>query len=97
MLASTVQFSSNDQPPNTPTRKQARFTGAGVLKTDHTAVPSGPNNVPDTTPPHPDSFHAPEGAVLEAQKDQGVPNSQRSTHERTSTGHAPVVWPSDRR
>ncbi|MCP2312169.1 hypothetical protein FHR36_005335 [Kitasatospora paracochleata] len=40
MLASTVQFSNNDQ---TPTR-----TGMGPALHEATSVPSGPNNVPDT-------------------------------------------------
>ncbi len=38
MLASTVQFSSNDQPPITPP-KQDEFTGAGV-EGSLSAVPS---------------------------------------------------------
>ena len=50
MLASTVQFSSNDQPPITPTPEGLKFTGAGVPKTDLAAVPSGPNNVPARIP-----------------------------------------------
>ena len=80
MLASTVQFSSNDQPPITPTPTGTEFTGAGVKTSDLAAVPSGPNNVPDNDPSH-HAFHA--EAVL-VQPKPPVPNSQRSTHELTT-------------
>jgi hypothetical protein len=39
MLASTVQFSSNDQPPTTPPL-QGEFTGAGITKGELTLAPS---------------------------------------------------------
>lgn len=39
MLASTVQFSSNDQPPTTPP-KVSEFTGAGIAKGKLTLAPS---------------------------------------------------------
>nr|BEK69752.1 hypothetical protein KPHV_69790 [Kitasatospora purpeofusca] len=47
MLASTVQFSNNDQTPTLDDPKTASHE-TGTEETDHTAVPSGPNNVPDT-------------------------------------------------
>jgi hypothetical protein len=105
MLASTVQFSSNDQPPATPTQLRVKYTGVGTEGHHHTevrmAVPSGPNNVPDTTHPQPPTFHAPtaeaESTVLAGRSRPIMPNSQRSTHERTSTGHPPANWPSARR
>ena len=39
MLASTVQFSSNDQPPTTPPTND-EFTGAGITKGELTLAPS---------------------------------------------------------
>ena len=48
MLASTVQFSNNDQTPTHTTRKPSNVRGTGTEATTMTAVPSGPNNVPDT-------------------------------------------------
>jgi len=39
MLASTVQFSNNDQPPITPSQT-LECTGAGNRRPDHTAAPS---------------------------------------------------------
>jgi len=39
MLASTVQFSNNDQPPITPNQR-LEFTGAGNPKTDLTGHPT---------------------------------------------------------
>nr|WP_241911402.1 beta-ketoacyl synthase N-terminal-like domain-containing protein [Streptomyces sp. DH-12] len=44
MLASTVQFSNNDQPPITP-NKTLECTGAG---TEGNSFPQTPNSVPDT-------------------------------------------------
>lgn len=55
MLASTVQFSNNDQPPITPLTN-SECTGAGNLKTQAQQSPylQTPNSVPDPTdPPHP--------------------------------------------
>src|SRR4051794_12099759 len=55
MLASTVQFSNNDQPPVThPHTRQ--FTGTGVKEeTDSRPYPQTPNSVPGrpSIPPHP--------------------------------------------
>jgi hypothetical protein len=39
-----------------------KFTGAGTEEPSHTAVPSGPNNVPDTTHPRPHVPRTPEEA-----------------------------------
>ena len=91
MLASTVQFSSNDQPPITPTPEGLKFTGAGVPKTDLAAVPSGPNNVPDTHHPHEPALHAPKRSTRDP-KDRAVPNSQRSTHELATVRQALTTW-----
>ena len=86
MLASTVQFSSNDQPPITPTPEGLKFTGAGVPKTDLAAVPSGPNNVPDPQDPSDSTLHAPKCSTSAVRR-PCVPNSQRSTHEQTTVRH----------
>ncbi|MCP2307920.1 hypothetical protein FHR36_001012 [Kitasatospora paracochleata] len=71
MLASTVQFSNNDQ---TPTR-----TGMGPALHEATSVPSGPNNVPDTVDPR---IRVPRRSSTSALCSLPVPNSQRSTHEQ---------------
>ena len=47
MLASTVQFSNNDQTP-TPDTLTGASRGTGTEVQAITAIPSGPNNVPDT-------------------------------------------------
>ncbi|WP_234356472.1 hypothetical protein, partial [Streptomyces sp. NRRL F-2295] len=52
MLASTVQFSNNDQPPTTPP-KTDEFTGAGSEGTTIRPHPQTPNNVPNTMNPIP--------------------------------------------
>ncbi|WP_338671855.1 hypothetical protein V1460_02530 [Streptomyces sp. SCSIO 30461] len=46
MLASTVQFSSNDQPPTTPL-SNSEFTGAGNPKDEQRSHPQTPNSAPD--------------------------------------------------
>jgi len=57
MLASTVQFSNNNQPPTTP-NTQLEYTGTGT----EGPFPQTPNSVPDTNPrtsrfPHRSSTH----------------------------------------
>ncbi|GAA3847351.1 hypothetical protein GCM10023083_90590 [Streptomyces phyllanthi] len=47
MLASTVQFSNNDQPPTTPNQR-LEFTGAGTEDPATRPCPQTPNSVPDT-------------------------------------------------
>ena len=52
MLASTVQFSNNDQPPITPPIP-GEYTGAGTKATSNNRpYPQTPNSVPDTPNPH---------------------------------------------
>src|SRR4051794_33644267 len=46
MLASTVQFSNNDQPPVTTHR--SRFSPGPALKAANRPYPQTPNSVPDT-------------------------------------------------
>ncbi|GAB2633641.1 hypothetical protein GCM10027168_74810 [Streptomyces capparidis] len=55
MLASTVQFSNNDQSPPT-------CWGSGVISPrKRNLVPSGPNSAPGTRTAPPRPFHTPKG------------------------------------
>jgi hypothetical protein len=81
MLASTVQFSNNDQPPITP-NQSFECTGAGTEGSRERPCPQTPNNVPDHSPPEDHAFHTPSGAVLTASDPGNRPNNQRSTHEQ---------------
>src|SRR4051794_16095210 len=96
MLASTVQFSTNKQPPPHrphPTRTPHKGPGdvepgtALPRESPRTAngpgpAPSGPNSVPTATPPPAARFHAPHrGAVLGAGGCAGGRTGQRSTLE----------------
>jgi len=59
MLASTVQFSNNNQPPATPTPNGMKYTGTGNRDNNRTRpLPQTPNSVPSTTS-HPTAFHTP--------------------------------------
>jgi len=52
MLASTVQFSNNNQPPATP-QTTYEYTGAGIHEDTTTRPhPQTPNSAPDTPSPH---------------------------------------------
>ncbi|GAA3282869.1 hypothetical protein GCM10010469_70450 [Streptomyces labedae] len=59
MLASTVQFSNNDQPPITP-GTNPECTGAGT-EGDHTAVPSDTQQRARHSQLPRSAFHAPKG------------------------------------
>ena len=61
MLASTVQFSNNDQPPITPP-SQASSLGP-ALKADLTAVPSDTQQRARHDPPPDHAFHAPKSST----------------------------------
>jgi hypothetical protein len=87
MLASTVQFSSNDQPPVTPTPKGKASPGSALKTTANGRALRTQQRARHPTPPN--SFHASEEAVLEMSQAQ-VPNSQRSTHELTTAGRVPA-------
>lgn len=50
MLASTVQFSNNNQPPTTPPHT-CEFTGTGTEDPAKRPCPQTPNSAPGTTPP----------------------------------------------
>jgi hypothetical protein len=84
MLASTVQFSNNDQPPAATTQdRPGRPTGPAIHEGAH-RVPSGPNSVPDT--PDPTRFRSTlSRAVLGTGQTPTAPNSQRSTHEQPAS------------
>jgi hypothetical protein len=78
MLASTVQFSNNDQPPITPPSK-GECTGAGNRR-HRQKMPVPSDTQQRARPDRPFlAFHA--EAVL-AEKQPVVPNSQRSTLEQ---------------
>jgi hypothetical protein len=80
MLASTVQFSNNDQPPITP-GPHPEFTGAGT-EGSHTAIPSDtqqrarPDPVRRSCVPHSCEQY------LQPPTRDIRPNNQRSTHEQ---------------
>jgi hypothetical protein len=56
MLASTVQFSNNDQPPITPIRRPGSLGPA--TEGDHTAVPSDTQQRARHNPTRSPTFHA---------------------------------------
>jgi len=62
MLASTVQFSNNDQPPITPPCT-GEFTGAGIPKDEQRSHLQTPNSVPGRNPSGDHAFHAPESST----------------------------------
>jgi hypothetical protein len=64
MLASTVQFSNNDQPPIT-LLSSASSLGPASKATSRPYLQT-PNSVPDQVPPGDQAFHASEEAVLAA-------------------------------
>jgi len=82
MLASTVQFSNNDQPPITPS-KQLECTGAGT-EGSHTAVPSDTQQRARHPHRFPHSFHALTSSTGRRRR-SSVPSSQRSTHEQPAS------------
>ncbi len=77
MLASTVQFSNNDQPPTTPPNRASSL--GPDQKADQTAAPSDTQQRARHDAP-PTTFHAPKSSTSCDQII--VPNSQRSTHEQ---------------
>src|SRR6478609_2338683 len=76
MLASTVQFSNNDQPPTTPPTK-GEFTGAG----SEGSLIGRTLRHPTTCPTRPIPHHVPRRSSTSSDQPV-VPNSQRSTHEQ---------------
>jgi len=76
MLASTVQFSNNDQPPVTAHFRRPT-PGPALRKTSFPQDPTACPTSPALTP----AFHAPKSSTNRASKPR-MPNSQRSTHEQ---------------
>ncbi|SCE60341.1 hypothetical protein GA0115252_18212 [Streptomyces sp. DfronAA-171] len=81
MLASTVQFSNNDQPPITPRQKPQVHWGR--KKDSHTAVPSDTQQ--RARHPQPPKSHVPRRSSTSDPGIPRVPNSQRSTHEQPAS------------
>ena len=79
MLASTVQFSNNDQPPITP-NQQARVHWGRRLR--RSSFPQTPNSVPDTLA---SPSRVPRRSSTSDQSRSSVPSSQRSTHEQPAS------------
>jgi len=84
MLASTVQFSNNDQPPTTPTSRGVHWG----------RQPEGQANArtlrhPTARPTRPTSPHVPRRSST-SDNQPIAPNSQRSTHEQTTAEHSPA-------
>jgi hypothetical protein len=79
MLASTVQFSNNDQPPVTTHR--SRFSPGPALKAADSAVPSDTQQRARHPRRFPHSFHAPKSSTGRRRQSR-VPNNQRSTLEQ---------------
>ena len=88
MLASTVQFSNNDQPPITPNQR-LECTGAGIPKERaFSPCPQTPNSVPDTLPA---PLNVPRSKSSTGRRRRSsVPNNQRSTHELTTVDRSPT-------
>lgn len=80
MLASTVQFSNNDQPPITPPPR-GEFTGAGA---EESSFPQTPNSVPDQSSSGDHAFHALTSSTS-SPRPETWPSSQRSTHEQPAS------------
>ena len=79
MLASTVQFSNNDQPPVTHHSRDASPGPAPKERPCGRAL-RHPTACP-THSPLPSTFHAPKSSTRRRRR-SSVPSSQRSTHEQ---------------
>jgi hypothetical protein len=63
MLASTVQFSNNDQPPTTPPRQGRVHWGRHPEDPASRPCPQTPNSVPDQNPSEDHAFHTPKSST----------------------------------
>ena len=79
MLASTVQFSNNDQPPVTHHFRDAS-PGPATEENHSLRLPTAC----PTHPPLPSTFHAPKSSTRRRRR-SSMPNSQRSTHEQPAS------------
>ncbi|MGF6944381.1 hypothetical protein BKA18_004234 [Streptomyces auratus] len=84
MLASTVQFSSNDQPPTTPTRRLSSLGPASRRASNARTL-----RYPTACPAHSIHHHVPRRSST-SDNQPSAPNSQRSTHELTTVEHLPT-------
>ncbi len=80
MLASTVQFSSNDQPPTTPTRRLSSLGPASR----RSRLTVRTLRYPTTCPAHSINPHVPRRSST-SDNQSSAPNSQRSTHEQPAS------------
>lgn len=80
MLASTVQFSNNDQPPITPNPYGPSALGPALRKVHSLRHPTAC----PTHSPLPSTFHAPKSSTRRRRR-SSVPSSQRSTHEQPAS------------
>lgn len=85
MLASTVQFSSNDQPPTTPTRRLSSLGPASR----RSRLTVRTLRHPTARPAHSINPHVPRRSST-SDNQSSAPNSQRSTHELTTVEHLPT-------
>ena len=88
MLASTVQFSNNDQPPITPAKRRSAL-GSALEGSRKPAVPSDTQQRARPSPHPRSAFHAPKDSTC-GPSWPTVPSSQRSTHELTTVEHLPT-------
>ncbi|WP_221889434.1 hypothetical protein, partial [Streptomyces sp. WAC 01325] len=89
MLASTVQFSNNDQPPITPNQQEFECTGAGI----EVGIKSVPSDTQQRARPDPvrrSCVPRSEEQYWQASDPEDRPNNQRSTHELTTVDRLPT-------
>ena len=83
MLASTVQFSNNNQSPTNPHTPVQRPAGPAPRRNQPTGpLPQTPNSAPNHPPHHQTLSTPPERSRTHTQQHTRQPNSQRSTHEQ---------------
>jgi hypothetical protein len=87
MLASTVQFSNNNQPPITPPQQRVHWDRTEECRP--TAAPSDTQQRARHQTPDPHRFPR-RSSTHEKGTRRPVPSSQRSTHELTTAGHSPA-------
>lgn len=90
MLASTVQFSNNDQPPVTHHQRDAAPGPAYRRHQAEKPVPSDTQQRAQHTPPLQAAFHTPKRGSTHNPDQPDIPNSQRSTLELTTAEHSPA-------